>query len=310
VHTGAAARAAGRAVAGVSLLALAAAAIAQVPAALSASTAAPAAQVSTAAPGAPGAPASTAAPAETAARPSSTAPGAPNASRATAASGPPAAPIALTAFSQAPPGAVPPPWRHQPLPRVARENRFDLVVEDGRTVLRVQSSAAASTLVHPLDVDPARTPLLAWRWKVSGAVAGSDFTRKAGDDYAGRVYVLFDYPSERLPLVDRLKIAQARTLHGAELPTAAIAYVWGTAQPVGASGPNPYTDRVHMVVVASGGGRAGQWVAVERDVAADFRAAFGEPAPRIVGVAVSADTDNTGEAVTAWFGDLQFRARE
>ena len=291
-HAGAAARAAGRAAAGVALLALCAAAIGQACAARSASTAAPASSA--------GPTAATAAAAS----------GGPDASRTSEGSGSPAAPAALAAFSQAAPGAVPPPWRHQPLPRVARENRFDLVVEDGRTVLRVRSSAAASTLVHPLAVDPARTPLLAWRWKVSAAVAGSDFTHKAGDDYAGRVYVLFDYPSERLRAVDQAKIALARSLHGAELPTAAIAYVWGTAQPVGASGPNPYTDRVRMVVVASGGARAGQWVAVERDVAADFRAAFGEPAPRIVGVAVSADTDNTGETVTAWFGDLQFRARE
>ena len=222
-----------------------------------------------------------------------------------------APPDTLSAFSQAAPQAtLPPPWRHQPLPKVERENRFDLVADAGNTVLRVRSEAAASTLLHPLDVDPARTPLLAWRWKVSNAVAGSDFTRKAGDDYAGRVYVLFDYPSARLPLADRLNIALARGLYGAELPTAAIAYVWGTAQAVGATGPNPYTDRVHMVVVESGAARTGQWVQVERDVAADFRAAFGEPVPRIVGLAVSADTDNTGERVTAWFGDVQFRARD
>lgn len=219
---------------------------------------------------------------------------------------PPASPAA---FSAAAPGAaIPAPWRHQPLPGVERENRFDLVAEEGGSVLRVRSEAAASTLLHPLDVDPARTPVLAWRWKVSAPVAGSDFTRKAGDDYAGRVYVLFDLPLERLSFAERVKIALARTLHGAELPAAAIAYVWGNAQPAGASGPNPYTGRVHMIVVESGPARAGQWVQERRDVAADFRAAFGGPVPRIKGVALSADTDNTGEAVTVWFGDLRFLA--
>ena len=49
---------------------------------------------------------------------------------------------------------------------------------------------------------------------------------------------------------------------------------------------------------------------VRRDVAADFRAAFGEAPPRITGIAVSADTDNTGERVTALFGDLRFTSRE
>jgi hypothetical protein len=62
-----------------------------------------------------------------------------------------------------------------------------------------------------------------------------------------------------------------------------------------------------MIVVESGAARAGQWVTIERDIAADFRAAFGEAAPPVTGIAISADTDNTGESVTAWFGDLQFR---
>jgi hypothetical protein len=68
-----------------------------------------------------------------------------------------------------------------------------------------------------------------------------------------------------------------------------------------------------MVVVRSGAARAGQWVAEARDVEADFRAAFGlagtQPVPRVTGVAVGSDTDQTGEMVTAWFGDLKLDAR-
>lgn len=221
-----------------------------------------------------------------------------------------ALPNTVTAFSAAAQSSIiPTPWRPQPLPKVKRENSFDLVQDGGLRVLRVHSDAAASALLHLLDVDLGHTPLLAWRWKVSNVVAGSDFTRKAGDDYAAKVYVLFDYPADQLPFTDRVKIALARTLYGSELPTAAIAYVWGTAQPVGTSGPNPYTDRVKMIVVESGATRVGQWVTQRRDVAADFRALFGTPAPRVAAIAISADTDNTGEAVTAWFGDLQFLER-
>ncbi len=220
------------------------------------------------------------------------------------------APVQVRPFSAMAAGAaIEPPWQHQPLPGVERENRFDLVGADGHTVLRVRSAAAASTLTHPLALDPAQTPRLSWRWQVSNALAGSDFTRKAGDDYAARVYVLFDYPVARLALADRVKITLGRTLYGASLPTAAIAYVWGTAQAVGATGPNPYTDRVQMIVVDSGPAQAGQWRAVERDLVADFRAVFGEEVPPVVGIAVSADTDNTGEAVTALFGDLRFLPR-
>lgn len=146
----------------------------------------------------------------------------------------------ITPFSSAAPGAdAPLPWTHQALPKVQRSNDFALVEDAGVTVLRIESDAAASTWVHAFEA-PVEAARLSWRWKVSNAVAGSDFRHKAGDDYAARVYVLFDYPLEKLGFGDRFKISLARTLHGAELPTAAIAYVWGTAQDVGESGPNPW----------------------------------------------------------------------
>ncbi|MDX5445317.1 MAG: DUF3047 domain-containing protein [Zoogloeaceae bacterium] len=211
----------------------------------------------------------------------------------------------IAPFSDARPGSLPPaPWVHQTLPGVERSNDFALIEDEGATVLRVASDASASTWLHafPASVAAAR---LRWRWKVSNAVPGSDFTRKAGDDYAARVYVLFDYPLERLGWNDRLKISLARTLHGTEVPGAAIAYVWGTAQSIDAAGPNPYTDRVRMIVVDSGDARAGQWQSVERDLAADFQRLFGEPAPAVSAIAVGADTDNTDGKATAWFGDIR-----
>ncbi len=200
-------------------------------------------------------------------------------------------------------------WLHQTLPSVERPNRFDLLADAGVTVLRVVSDHSASSLVIAERVDPAVTPLLRWRWRVSKAVAGSDLRRKAGDDYAARVYVLFDLPPERLGVGDRMKIAAARVLYGTNLPAAGLCYVWGTAQVAGESGWNAYSDRLRMIVVDSGNQHAGQWREVVRDVAADFRAAFGDPVPAISGVALAADTDNTGDRVEARFGDLWFEAR-
>ncbi len=218
--------------------------------------------------------------------------------------------VELPKFSVAPPGnRLPAGWTHQTLPSVERPNRFDLLADEGGTVLRVISDRSASSLAIALRVDPAATPLLRWRWRVSGAVAGSDLRRKAGDDYAARVYVLFDLPPERLSAGDRIRMAAARIVYGADLPTAALCYVWGTAQAAGESGWNAYSDRLRMIVVDSGNAHAGKWREVVRDVAADFRAAFGDPVPAISGIAVAADTDNTGERVEARFGDLWFDAR-
>lgn len=211
-------------------------------------------------------------------------------------------------FSGLPPGAPPAGWVHATLPKVERASEFDLIEDRGSTVLRIRSDAAASSLTRTLSIDTAATPLLHWRWKVSRAVRGSDLSRKQGDDYAARLYVFFDYPAERLSMSDRIAIAAARMLHGAQIPTAALCYVWGTAQSIGTIAPNPYTDRVRMIVLQSGDSEAGRWQDQSRDLRADFRAAFGETAPAITGIAVSADTDNTGERVEARFGDIRFEA--
>ena len=52
-----------------------------------------------------------------------------------------------------------------------------------------------------------------------------------------------------------------------------------------------------------------EWRAYERDVAADYRQAFGAAPPPVNGVVVSTDTDNTGETAEAFYGDVVFRAR-
>jgi hypothetical protein len=50
-----------------------------------------------------------------------------------------------------------------------------------------------------------------------------------------------------------------------------------------------------------------------RDLEADFRAAFGsregKAPPPVTGIAAGNDTDQTGESVTAWFGDFLLGVR-
>jgi hypothetical protein len=62
-----------------------------------------------------------------------------------------------------------------------------------------------------------------------------------------------------------------------------------------------------MVVASSGHRRLGQWTTVERNYVADYERAFGTPPGRLIGVAVMTDTDNTGERVEAYYGDIELR---
>jgi hypothetical protein len=210
-------------------------------------------------------------------------------------------------FSTAVPGApLPPGWTLTQVPNIPRATRFDLVGDDGGTVLRATADAAAASLTHKLDVDPKATPWLNWRWKVSRVLDRADLTSKAGDDYSARVYVFFDYDIARLSFLQRTQIALAKAFHDVDLPAATLCYVWDNRHPPGTTAWSAYTDRVRMIVVETGQAKVGQWVAETRDVATDFRAAFGEEAPRVTGVALAADTDNTGERVESRFGDLAF----
>jgi hypothetical protein len=215
---------------------------------------------------------------------------------------------AIAAFSTQPPGsALPDGWRELRLAHV-RPSEIALVGDEGATVLRVHSSASAGTAAYALHEAPAGSEL-AWRWKIDHVIDKADLYRKAGDDFAARVYVFFDVPMESMSWVQRIKLGIARLIYGGDVPGASICYVWDNRHPPGTSAWNPYSDRVRTVVVESGNERAGRWLDERRDVAADFRAAFGERvAARITGVAAGNDTDQTGESATAWFGDLRFEA--
>jgi hypothetical protein len=215
----------------------------------------------------------------------------------------------ITPFSTARPGSdLPRGWQVVRL-RDLRPPEHALVDDAGATVLRLIADDAAGSVGFRLAADPQLAPLLAWRWKVDRVLAGADLFRKEGDDYAARVYVTFDVPDASLSLAQRARMAIARLLYGADIPAAALCYVWDNRNPVGTTAWNPYSSQVRMVVLRSGPAEAGRWVGESRDVAADYRAAFGHAAPPISGVAVSADTDQTHEKVTAWFGDLRLEAR-
>lgn len=210
-------------------------------------------------------------------------------------------------FSALRPGtALPDSWKLLSVSGVKKPTHYALVNDDGSTVLRAESTAAASGLIHPVRVNPVDYPILRWRWKISNILQAGDIRSKKGDDYPARIYVMFDYPLEKLSFSERMKLRMARALHDPHLPAATLCYVWDGKAPAGTIVGSSYTDRVRMVVVESGASRVNQWLAMERDVAADFKAAFGGDAPAITAVAIASDTDNTGESVTAHFGDISF----
>ena len=203
-------------------------------------------------------------------------------------------------------GTPPSPWEIiQPNTRVP-PTHYRLRQWQGVSAVEAVADASMALLVRPLTIDLNRTPILCWRWRIDAPLQSSDMATKAGDDFAARVYIAFRIPPSALDIVTRMKLRLGRFLYGAQVPDAALSYVWDGRYPVGTSRRSAYTDRVQMIVLRSGSEEAGRWVVERRDVYADAAQAFGDQAFAATLLAVASDTDNTGESAHAGFADLQF----
>ena len=211
-------------------------------------------------------------------------------------------------FSKLSPGKVmPKDFRMVAYPNV-KPNQFALVLDEGKTVLRVESNNSAGSMAVPTSLLGAQTSTtLQWRWKVDRILEKADMDEKMADDHSARLYVFFDVPLESLPFADRAKIKLARGISGVDVPTAALCYVWDNKHRVGYTAWSPFTRLLRKVVLQSGPGAIGQWRLESRDVAADFKEAFGFDAPAITGISVGNDTDNTDDRAVSWFGDVSFK---
>lgn len=205
-------------------------------------------------------------------------------------------------------GAPPPdPWHFAGLPHQRKPpTRFAVVDLDSRRALRVEAESSYGNLVHPLHVEADHLKL-SWHWRVDDFVEDADLRKRAGDDSAVKVCVLFDLPMAQVPFVERQVLRMARAATGAVLPASTVCYVWDARLPAGTALHNAYTHRVRYLVLESGPAQARRWVAERRDVAADFTRLFGDESdavPPVIGVAIGADADNTHGHSLAYVADL------
>lgn len=164
---------------------------------------------------------------------------------------------------------------------------YRVVRKNSEKVLKAEAQGSASALILEQEIDLREFPVLSWRWKVENILAKGDATKKEGDDYAARIYVIF--PHWFFP--------KTRTIN----------YIWANQLPQGAITPNPFTANAMMVAVESGKGNVGKWRTESRDVLADYRAIFGEEPPLAGAIAIMTDTDNTDGAAVAWYDDILFK---
>ena len=203
-------------------------------------------------------------------------------------------------------GRFPQGWTPLTFDKIKRHSRYVLVSDTGTVVVKATSADSASGMIRKVRIDPRQRPVIRWRWKVENVYRKGDVTRKDGDDYPASLYVTFHYDAARAGLLDRAAFEAARLIYGEYPPMGAITYVWASSAPLGSVFPNPYTDKVKMIVVRTGGRQTGQWLTESRNLMDDYRRAFGMDPSDVSGVAIMTDSDNTGESATAYYGDIEF----
>ena len=201
---------------------------------------------------------------------------------------------------------LPPDWKPLTFEKIERHTIYRLVKDNDKVVIKAVAAASASGSTREIKINPKEYPIIQWRWKVSNILKKGDAHRKEGDDYPARIYITFEYDPSKLSFFEKVKYETIKLLYGQYPPLGAINYIWESKAPIGTIVPNPYTDRVKMIVVESGEIKLNQWVNEERNVYEDYKKAFGEEPSMISGIAIMTDTDNTGESATAYYGDILF----
>lgn len=202
------------------------------------------------------------------------------------------------------------PWRPLEFRNIKRHSRYSLESVDGTTVVRAETDDSASGLIVRKPLDPEKTPILVWRWRISNIYEQGDAFNRNGDDYPARIYVAFAFEPDRAGVFEKAARAAAGLFYDGDLPGTALNYIWANRLETGRIIPNVYSDETRMIAVDSGAKKAGQWVAHRRNLKEDFRAAFGREAPAIIGIGIMSDSDNTGEKATAWYGDISLLPAE
>ena len=139
-----------------------------------------------------------------------------------------------------------------------------------------------------------------WDWSVERSVPPTDLTVKGGDDRNLSLYFVF------------LPRAAAEAARGRGVMSLldnedarVLMYIWGGDHARGDILPSPYLGERGRIVISRGAGTGSAMESV--DLAADHRRAFGSGPENLVGIAVSADSDDTRTEVVAEIARLRFR---
>lgn len=217
--------------------------------------------------------------------------------------------VEIATFSRFAPGPVGQPWEPFLVLRGNTPTRYELVELDGTVALAAEAEEGGSGLFRKIRIDLRRHPVIEFRWRVPPREEGESPLQVASRaSPMMRISLAFHGDTAKLDFDDRAKLRLAKMLTVNGLPYASLLYVWKLGDPAGSVVSSPHTDRVRMVVAESGAKRIGEWVAIRRNVADDYRRAFGEEPSDVVAVGLMTDPGDDGSPRRGFYGDITFRS--
>ena len=203
---------------------------------------------------------------------------------------------------------MPPPategWQPLALPG-KKLTRYGWTEKDGRPALEAVSEGSASIWRRKLEPPLAYAGEVRFSWWVEHLMPNASVADIDREDAVARVIFGFAGDIDKLPLRTRMKFELAQALTGETPPYATLMYVWDTRLPVGTVVINPRSDRIRKIVVDSGPAALRRWREHRRDLAADFRLAFGEEPGALTSMAVMTDSDNVRGSAHTWYGPVE-----
>ena len=167
---------------------------------------------------------------------------------------------------------------------------FSIDPHDSYKVLHLRSANEGSTISRDIKgkVNLKETPLLEWSWKASVLPKGGDSCKKATDDQAVQIFVVWP----RFPTAVRSRI---------------IGYVWDTTAPTGTICKSEKTGTVTYIVIRSGTADLGKWFTERRNVVEDFQKVYGEAPDNPEALSIAIDSNDTNSAAESFMGTILFR---
>jgi hypothetical protein len=192
-------------------------------------------------------------------------------------------------------------WQPVALPGKVRTH-YGAEHKGGRDAVAARAERSASMLRKRVQVAPENLGTVTFSWWVDDLIADASVADAEREDAPARVLFGFDGDHARLTQRQRMMFDLAEALTGERPPFATLMYVWDATAPVGTVIVNPRTDRIRKIVVDSGPMNLRRWRDHRRDLAADFRLAFGEDPGPLRSIALMTDSDNTRSRARSWYG--------